>query len=62
MKIVATSTETMDSHETREVTMEFLLTLEDKCYHNELTLNNNIVDKTYYVDREMLTDTTSILG
>ena len=52
MKIVATSVETMESQTGREAETEFTLTIEDKCYHNELTLNNDIQDKTYHVDRE----------
>ena len=56
IKITATSTETMDSQTDREVEMIFTLTLQDKCYHNELTLWTGIEDNTYHVDRLSLLD------
>ena len=45
--------------------MEFTLTIEDKCYHNELTLNTGIEDHTYHIDRQTLVNdsiSTSSLG
>ena len=62
MKITATSIETMDSEAERNVDMEFTLTLQDKCYHNELTLDTGIENKIYHVDRELLQDSSSIIG
>ena len=50
MKITATSKETMDQISGRVAEMEFTLTLQNKCYHNQLTLDQDLNDAVYHIN------------